>query len=164
MNQLITLQGFAKVQVAEGGKIVGDSGWIKNLITDYGLDECIGQLIVGGAGSVRVSALALGEGTAPATDDGSSTLDGELVNTNTAAIRQAHAGVTVTTSNGAGITCRWLGTFGSGDRAATYDIANIGLYSNTSGTGLMAGITYSSTNVGTNQDVHSTYEWQFSTG
>lgn len=161
MTQQITLQGFAKVQISEKGKIIGDSGWIKNRITDYGLDECIGQLIVGGAGSKRVSAVALGTGTAPATNH--STLNGELVATNTDAIRQAHAGVTVTTSNGAGVTCRWLGTFGSGDRTATYDIANIGLYSNTSGTGLMAGTTYSSTNVGTNQDVHATYEWQFST-
>lgn len=163
MTQKITLRGFARVQVSEKGKLIGDSGWVKNLITDYGLDECIGQLIVGGGGSKRVSAIALGEGTAPATDDGTSTLDQELVNTNTAAIRQAHAGVTVTTNNGAGVTCRWLGTFGSGDRAATYDIANIGLCSNTSGTGLMAGTTYSSTNVGTNQDVHATYEWQFAT-
>ena len=73
MEKAIQLQGFARVKIAEDGKIVGDSGWVKNTITDYGLDECIGQLIVGGAGSKRVSAIALGEGTAPATDDGTAT-------------------------------------------------------------------------------------------
>ena len=161
--QKFSLSGFARVRVAENGKIIGDSGWLKNTITDYGLDECIGQCIVGGAGSKRVSAIALGEGTAPATDDGTATLDQEIVATNSDAIRQAYSGVTVTTNDGAGVTDRWVATFGSGDRAATYDIANIGLYSNTSGTGLMAGTTDSSTKVNTNQDVHVTYEWQFST-
>ena len=163
MAQTFTLKGFARVNIAQDGKIVGDSGWVQNTITAYGLDEGIGQLIVGGGGSKRVSALALGEGAAPATSAGNSTLPSEIVATNSDAVRQVHAGVTVTTNNAAGVTCRYLATFSSGDRAATYDISNIGLYSNTSGTGLFAGVAYASTKVSTNQDVQASYEWQFST-
>jgi hypothetical protein len=155
------LEGFARVQITEKGEIKGDSGWIKNVITDYGLDECIGQLIVGGAGSVRVSALALGSGAAPATD--ASVLPNELLGTSTAAIRQVNAGATVTTSDGSGVTCRWVATFSSGDRTTAYTISNIGLYSNTSNTGIMAGQTYDSSNLSSTQDVNATYEWQFST-
>ncbi len=163
MTQKISLSGFARVQIAENGEIVGDSGWVKNLITDYGLDECLGQVLVGGGASKRISAIALGEGSAPATDDGTVTLDQEIVATNAGAKRQAYSGSIVTAANGSGVTARYIATFGSGDRAATYDISNIGLYSNTSGTGLMAGTTYASTKVNTNQDVHVTYEWQFLT-
>ncbi len=163
MAQKVTLKGFARVKVAQDGKIVGDSGWVQNVITDYGLDECIGQCIVGGGGSKRVSALALGEGGAPATNAGTATLPSEIVATNAGAKRQAHAGVTVTAADATGVTARYLATFSSGDRGATYDISNIGLYSNTSGTGLMAGVAYASTKVSTNQDVQATYEWQFAT-
>jgi hypothetical protein len=156
MAQNVTLSGFARVKVAENGKIIGDSGWFKNLITDYGLDDCIGQGIVGG-GTV-VSALALGEGTAPASDDGTVALDGEIESSTK---RQAHTGGVVSDSDG--VTIQFLASFSSDDRAATYDIANIGLMSNTSGTGMMAGQTFASTNVDTNQDVYASYEWQFAT-
>jgi len=154
--QKISLAGFARVQVAEDGKIVGDSGWFKNLITDFGLDNCIGQGIVGGG--TQVSALALGEGTAPASDDGTAALDQEI---ESSTARQVHSGGVV--SNSDGVTIQFLASFSSDDRAATYDIANIGLMSNTSGTGMMAGQTFASTNVNTNQDVYASYEWQFAT-
>ena len=155
-EQKIILSGFARVQVAEDGRIVGDSGWFKNLITDFGLDNCIGQGIVGGG--TQVSALALGEGTAPASDDGTAALDGEVMSSTA---RQAHTGGV--TSDSDGVTVQFLASFSSDDRSATYDIANIGLMSNTSGTGMMAGQTYASTKVDTNQDVYASYEWQFAT-
>lgn len=159
--QALKLKGFARIKISENGKIVGDSKWIKNLITDYGLDEYLGQTLVGGGGSKRVSAVALGEGGAPATNDNS--LESEIAATNSDAIRQAYSGSVVTAADASALTLRWLATFGSGDRSASYDISNIGLFSNTSGTGLMAGQTYASSNLETNQDVHATYEWRFST-
>jgi hypothetical protein len=156
MAQTLTLKGFAKVQVAEDGKIVGDSGWVQNTITDYGLDDCIGQGIVGGG--TQVAHVALGEGTAPASNHGTLALDGEV---GASTIRQAHTGAVVSDSDG--VTVQFVATFSSGDRAATYDIANIGLFSGATGTGCMAGTTYSSTKVTTAQDVHASYEWQFAT-
>lgn len=158
MGQAITLKGFARVKVAENGKIVGDSGWFQNLITDYGLDDCIGQGIVAAGGHVPVSAVALGQGSEPASNHGTLALDGEI---EASTKREVHSGIPVSDVNG--VTVQFLATFGSDDRAATYDIANIGLMSNTSGTGMMAGQTYDSTKVDTNQDVYASYEWQFAT-
>ncbi len=132
MSNTFKLAGFARVKVSDKGKIVGDSGWVKNTITDMGLDNCIGQGILGG-GTV-VSAMALGQGSAPGTDDGTVALDGEIMSSTA---REAYSGVTVNPGDGSGITNQWVATFSSSDRAATYDIANIGLCSNTSGTGLI---------------------------
>jgi hypothetical protein len=159
MAQTLTLKGFARVKVEKDGKIVGDSGWVQNTITDYGLDDCIGQGITGGG--TQVGFLALGEGSAPASDDGTATLDQEVMGTDAAAVRQADAGGV--TSNSNGVTVQWIASFSSADRDSTFDIANIGLYSGATGTGLMAGTTYSSTNVDTNQDVYASYNWEFAT-
>jgi hypothetical protein len=159
MGKTVTLKGFARVKVAEDGKIVGDSGWVQNLITDYGLDDCIGQGIVGG-GTV-VSAIALGTGSAPASNDGTAVLDGEVMGTGAGAVRQAHTGGVVSASDG--VTLQFLASFSSADRNSSFDISNIGLYSNTSGTGLMAGTTYASSNIETNQDVYASYNWEFAT-
>jgi hypothetical protein len=161
MAQTLTLKGFARVRVAKDGKIIGDSDWVQNTITQYGLEDCIAGGVVGDG--TAVAHMALGEGSAPATDDGSATLDGEVMGTSSDAVRQAYTGSIVTAADGSGVTCRWIATFSSSDRDSTFDIANIGLYSGSSGTGLMAGTTYSSTNVGTNQDVYASYEWQFAT-
>ena len=160
MGNTVALKGFARVQVAEDGTIVGDSGWVQNLITDYGLDNCIGEGIIG-AGTV-VSAIALGTGSAPASDDGTAVLDGEVQGTDDAnAKRQEHAGGVASDANG--VTIQFLASFSSDDRDSSYDISNIGLYSNTSGTGLMAGTTYASSNIATNQDVYASYNWEFAT-
>ena len=161
MAQMLKLEGFARIQVAKDGKIVGDSDWVKNTITARGLEDCIAGGIVGSG--TAVSHLALGTGTAPATDDGTAVLDGEVMGTNSNAVRQAYTGSVITAADGSGVTCRWIATFSSNDRDSTFDIANIGLYEASSGTGLMAGTTYASTNVDTNQDVYASYEWQFLT-
>jgi len=161
MAQTYSLKGFARVKVAKDGKIVGDSDWVQNTITAYGLESCIAGGIVG-AGTA-VAHIALGEGSAPATSAGNSTLDQEIMGTSSDAVRQAYTGSVITAADASGVTCRWIATFSSDDRDSTFDIANIGLYSGSSGTGLMAGTTYSSTNVDTNQDVYASYEWQFLT-
>jgi hypothetical protein len=159
MAQTLTLKGFTRVKVAKDGKIVGDSGWVENQITDYGLDDCIGQGIVGGG--TQVAWMALGEGSEPASDDGGNTLDLEVMETDAGAVRQSHTGGV--TSNSNGVTVQWEASFSSDDRDSTFDIANIGLYSGETGTGLMAGQTYASTNVDINQDVYASYAWEFAT-
>ena len=61
--------GFFRIQIEDGptGKIVGDSGWRKNRITDTGFQHYIVELMVGTTGSSRVTHAALGSGTEPGT-------------------------------------------------------------------------------------------------
>ena len=161
--QKLGLEGFAKIQLKENGKLVGDSGWVKNTITDYGLDEGLGQLLTGGAGSKRVAAAVLGTGTAPATDD--TALDG-IIEDNTDG-RDTPTLATVTTSDGSGVTARFYGTFASSESrfSTTHAIKNIGLYaSTTTNTGtVFAGAIFAVSTLNTNQDVEYTYEWRIAT-
>lgn len=156
------LAGFARIKITEGGKLVGDSGWVRNTITSYGLDAGLGQVLASQAGSVRAAFAALGSGGAPATN--STALPGENAHT---AGRDALSYSTVTSATGAGVTARFYGTFASSESRVTNTIAiqNIGLYtgSATNGSNLLCGATYTVSTLNTNQDVNYTYEWRFQT-
>jgi len=157
------LAGFARVAIMEDGKLVGDSGWCHNVITDYGLDEGLAQILASQAGSVRAAFAAIGTGTAPATN--STALDGENAAT---AGRDALSYSTVTSATGAGCTARFYGTFASSESRNTVTnlaIRNIGLYtgSATNGSNLLCGATYTVSTLNTNQDINYTYEWRFQT-
>ncbi|MHA2136287.1 MAG: hypothetical protein ACW99J_20700 [Candidatus Thorarchaeota archaeon] len=65
----LSIAGFARVHIREDGSLVGDSGWIKNRFTDYGIDEGLGRVLGSAANSVRVDYAAIGTGGAPATGD-----------------------------------------------------------------------------------------------
>lgn len=166
MSKAITkfgLEGFMRVQLREDGELVGDSGWLKNTITDYGLDEGLGQVLVSAAGSKRVAAVALGTGNAPATND---TALGGIIEDNSDG-RDTPSTAVTTTSDGSGVTAQWNGTFSSTDNhfTTTHAIKNIGLYASTttnSGT-VFCGATYAVSTLNTNQDVEYTYEWQIAT-
>lgn len=161
--QKFSLAGFARINLREDGKLVGDSGWVKNLVTDYGLDEGLGQLLIASAGSKLVAYAALGTGGAPATNG--TALTGEIEDD--AASRDAVSKSTVTSATGAGITARFYGTFSSSDNHLTdaHDISNIGLFaiSNVTAGTILSGVAYSSSNMNTNQDLEYTYEWRIAT-
>jgi hypothetical protein len=148
--------GFFRVQVEDGptGKIVGDSGWRKNRITDTGFQHYIVELMVGTTGSSRVTHAALGSGTEPGTTGTS--LQGEHE------VRQ-------TTSEEASNskTVRYTATFNSGLNfvTETATINNVGLFAtSTQGSGsIFCGQTYDSSQIQTNQNVNVTYEIQFAT-
>lgn len=157
------LAGFARIKIKERGKLVGDSGWAHNVITDYGLDEGLGCVLASQAGSVRAAYAALGTGTAPATN--TTALPGENVQVSNA--RDLLSYSTVTAATGTGCTARFYGSFLSSESRITTTIAiqNIGLYSGsaTSGSNLLCGATYTVSTLNTNQDVNYTYEWRFQT-
>jgi hypothetical protein len=157
------LAGFSRIKIRQDGKVVGNSDWVKNTITDYGLDEGLGQLITGGAGSKRVAAVALGTGAAPTTAQ--TALPG-IIEDNTDG-KDVPTIATVTTSDGSGVTARFYGTFASTESrfSTTHAIANIGLYASTAtdtGT-VLSGATYAVSTLNTNQDVEYTYEWRIAT-
>lgn len=161
--QKFTLEGFARVHLKENGELIGNSGWVKNTVTDYGLDEGLGSVLIGDAGSKLIAYAALGEGSAPATNGTS--LESEI--DDAAASRDAVSKATVTSATGASVTARFYGTFSSSDNhlTATHDISNIGLFaiSNVTAGTILSGVAYSSSNMNTNQDLEYTYEWRFGT-
>jgi len=148
----VKVQGMFRVNITEDGKVVGDSGWRKNQITNLGFN----QYLVGSLGNISgksVTHAALGTGGAPAASD--TTLAGE---------QSVRAALTVATSSSSK-TLRNTATFSSAASfvTASKNISNIGLFNtSTAATGtLFAGNTYASSTVATNQDVNITYDILF---
>ena len=148
----ITLKGFFRVQVVDRKtkKVVGDTGYRPNVITNYGFESCIAALPMKGiANTAQASYLILGSGTAPATDAT------QLPGSNTDQII-SFEGLSVVASLTQRATAQLEGSDGS---MAT--LANIGLIVATTGP-LVAGNTFASSALSTDQQVNATYELQFS--
>lgn len=151
------IRGMFRVQINEDGKIVGDSGWKKNNVTNAGMDKYVLQLMSGDAGSLRISHVALGTGGT--VNDTSTGLPGEL--DHGAASRSA-----ATLATSASSRLRVTATFDSANSfvTETANISNIGLFqqSNTDTGTIFAGNTYASSQVQTNQNVNISYDLNFS--
>lgn len=148
----VKVKGMFRLQIEENGKIVGDSGWKRNQVTNLGFN----QYLVQSLGSVTLGAgksvthMAIGTGTVPGAS--ATSLDGEQ------SVREA---VTAATSSDSK-TVRFTATFASSDNfvTATKTIQNIGLFNTStaaSGT-LFAGKTYATSACATNQNVNATYD------
>ena len=152
----VSVRGFFRLHIREGGRIVGDSGWRANTVTNLGFSHYLTDLLGQGANSKQISRMMLGTGTAPnATHN---TLDGEL---NTA----TYTRTTVTFTNTSSKTARFTATWASSSSHITASVAlqNIGICNNTtSGGTIMAGNTYTTSAWNTNQDVNASYEIRFS--
>lgn len=147
----LRVKGMFRVTLTEDGRILGDSGWRENIVTNLGFNQYLVSAIGAIAGSKQVSHLALGTGALPAATDTS--LGGEVVK------RQAVTAATSSSSK----TVRFTGTFDSANSfvTSTQNISNIGLF-NSSATGtLFSGNTYTSSACATNQNVNVTYDLVF---
>lgn len=157
VREPVPVHGAFHLQITEDGKVVGDSGWHKNQITNIGYLSFLCQLLGASAGSSQIGFMALGTGTAPGA--AATSLNGELDRTS------SRAAVTFASSN-TSKTARFTATFASASSfvSATANISNIGLFAAsavTAGT-LFAGNTYASSSVATNQNVNATYDIIFS--
>jgi hypothetical protein len=163
MKSKSSIKGMFRVQLTEDGKIVGDSGWKNNQITNDGFNSyLVNQLGTSLTGS-KISHVSLGTGGAPASN--ATTLTGEVsTNGSGSVVRAAVTAATSSTSK----TLRNTATFSSANSfiTATANISNIGLFgvsgpTTASGT-LFAGNTYTSSALATNQNVNITYDIIFS--
>lgn len=147
----LKVKGMYRVQITEDGKVVGDSGWKENIVTNLGFNQYLVSALGAIAGSKQVSHLALGTGGTPAAADTS--LGGEVVK------RQAVTAATSSSSK----TVRFTGTFDSANSFVTdtRNISNIGLFNSSSGGTLFSGNTYTSSAAATNQNVNCTYDIVF---
>jgi hypothetical protein len=146
----ISVKGFLRLQIVDkkSQKIIGDSGWLNNQITNYGLNNCIVAAPIGAA-SVQAAGLLLGSGTNPASD--ATALDGSL-----SKYYSAFAQSSVIAS----LTARMTQSFDGTLDAAT--LANMGIFAASDGS-LIAGKTFNSSALTTDQDVNCTYELRYST-
>lgn len=147
----VGVKGAFRLNIAEGDKIVGDSGWVQNQITNEGF-RALTRLLGAISGSSQISHLGLGTGGAPAAAD--TTLGGEVVK------RAAVTAATSSTSKALQLT----GTFSSSNSfvTSTQNISNIGAFFSSSGGTLFGGNTFASSSCATNQDVNVTYVFSFS--
>jgi hypothetical protein len=151
-NDGVKVRGFFHVQITEDGRVVGDSGWNANQVTNLGFNQFLVSALGSISGSKYVSHMALGTGAAPAASD---TALGSEVGSRTA--------VTAATSSSSK-TLRLTATFAAGwhTSSGAYNISSIGLYNSSSGGTLFAGNTYSSSSCASNQAVNATYDIIFS--
>jgi len=155
----LKVRGMLRVQIIDDPdgtpKVVGDSGWRKNLVTNLGFNNAMIQNIGTGLTGTKISHMAIGTGGAPVVTD--TTLAGEQ------SVREA---ITAATSSGSK-TLRCTATFASQDSfvTATKNISNIGLFGTSTAAGgtLFAGTTYTSSACATNQNVNVTYDLVFAT-
>jgi len=159
----LKIKGMFRLQIEDGptGKIIGDSGWRENQVTNLGFLNIVNQLGTSLTGS-KISHAALGTGGAPAASD--TTLSGEVSTNGSGSV--VRAALTAATSS-ASKTLRNTATFSSANSflTASANISNIGLWQTSgpttaSGT-LMAGNTYTSSACATNQNVNITYDLIF---
>lgn len=152
----VKVSGFFRLQINEDGKVVGDSGWRKNVITNDGFDTYVVRTLAALAGSKQVTYAMIGTGTAPGAGD--TALEGEI--TDVAGMRCA-----VTPSTVASKTAQFIFTLASNVVTESKVIRNIGLINHSStatpGT-IFSGNTFTTSNLATNQAINGTYQIRFS--
>ncbi len=155
MAEKCGVRGFFRLNIEEDGKVIGDSGWQENLVTNLGFQLYLADNIGKTSGSKQIAYCALGTGGTPSAAD--TTLGGEIM-----ASTQRGA---LTYLNVSSKTAQFTATFSSSASfiTASSNISNIGLFSTTTTSDSMfAGNTYASSSLNTNQNVNITYQIRFS--
>lgn len=150
-EQAIKIKGMSRLQIVDKKtrRIVGDTGWRENQITNYGLNSCICAAPIGAA-SVQAAGMILGSGTVPASS--ATALDGSNTDQYSTFAQSAVQ---------ASLSARMTQSF-DGNASSMATLANIGILAASTGS-LIAGLTFASSSLGTDQDVNATYEFQYST-
>lgn len=148
----IKARGFFRLQIADNGKVVGDSGWKENQVVNLGFQDYLAATLGAVAGSKQITYAMLGTGTAPGAT--ATALDGEI--TDAAATRCA-----VTPTTIASKTVQFAFTLASNVYTAAKTIQNVGLINHsstaTAGT-IFSGNTYTTSALATNQSVN--FNWR----
>ena len=147
----LKIKGFVKVQIVDSktGKIVSDSGWNKNTVTDLGFKHYITESLGNIAGSSQVGYMVIGTGTAPNATH--TTLDGET------SVRMTTLN-SVIDSKTLQATCQFYGS----DMGNTCTIQNVALVNTSIGGTILCGTTYATSQWASNQNILSTYQLRFS--
>jgi hypothetical protein len=147
----VAVKGFTRLTITnkKDGKIVGDTGYMQNQITNYGLESCIVALPLKCANSVQCSGILLGSGTGVASN-------GTNLTASASDYWASFAQSTVISSLTARATCSFDGTL-----AAT-TLQEIGIKAVSTDT-VIAARSFNSSAITTDQDVNCTYELRYTT-
>ena len=148
----IKVKGFFNVQIlGKGGKIVGESGWRRNTLTNYGLNNICAGAAIGSAGSKQVSHAVL------------ATQSTTVNATQALLLGTADNAIAVTPSTIATGKARCTVSFHGSDMAGTITIGSIGLHTSAAGASdLVAGATFATSQFASDQSVNATYQLEFS--
>lgn len=155
-KEAVKMQGFFRAQIAEDGRVVGDSGWQENQVLNDGITQYVVNWVLGDTGNGKsVTYMAIGTGGAPASAD--TTLAGQVAGGKRAA---------VSTSVVSSRTAQFTAAFNSSDSflTASANISNVGLV-NTSSTNagtFLCGAAFASSAIATNNNLNVTYQVRFS--
>ncbi len=147
-------RGFFKLDIVNpDGSIARKGAWHENQIVNNGYQQFLMYLLAGSAGSIRPSHAALGTGTVPASN--ATSLAGELT--------ESSGRMALTTGTSGSKTVQYTFTLNSGVIAAASTIQNVGLFSGSTQAGgtMMAGNTFATSALATNQAVNGTYAIAF---
>ena len=153
MKDSVKIKGMFRVQLTEDGKVVGDSGWHENMITNDGFNQYLVRHLGGDTDRKSITHMAIGTGTAPASD--ATSLAGEIT---------TDAGrIAVSSSSVASHTYQATAQWASSLHTGTHTIQNLGLFNTESGGTIFAGNTFATSQWNSNQDVNATYQIRFAT-
>lgn len=144
----LSIKGFFRGQLVnrETGKVEGDTGWVQNKMTNFGLNQ-LAQLLGGSGAKVSYALMA------KQTDDVNVTQTTLLSSTH------SYKALNLTTSG----TCTLVATasFGSASMTSSGNVGAAGLFNTDSS--MLCGQTFTTSQWSTNQDFNLTYEVRFAT-
>ena len=148
----VRIRGFMRGQLvdAKSGKIVGDTGWAENKLTNYGLTQ-LALLMCSGGGGFPVGYASIGTNTAS-------------VNMTQTLLSEVGSFNTVATATTGTCTASFTVSFAGSQLGQTYTIGSFGLYKTNSANSLIAARTYTSSQMTTAQNFNVTHLIQFATG
>lgn len=156
----VSVKGFFRLKIIDDStgrpRVVGDSGWKSNTITNLGFNDYLCQLLGNMGSSLQAKFAAIGTGTAPAA--AGTALLGEI--TDVAGCRCALTPSTIAGSKGV----LFAFTLASGVATTTYSIQNVGLFaiSNVTSGQIFAGNTFATSQLQSNQALNGSYTVNFS--
>ncbi len=145
------VKGFFNIQIADKktGRIVGDSGWCENTLTNNGLNA-IAAIAIAATGSYAVGFAQIGKGTDAIVASMTDLKSGE------------NAFKAISPSSVATGTARCTCSFDGSDNSATLTIGEIGLFKTDSAGSMVAGNTFTTSQMTTDQTLNASYELRFS--
>ncbi len=152
----VKVRGFMYAQILETGKdgkvkVVGDTGWKQNTVTNFGLNNACAGAAIGASGSKQVNAAVL------------ATQSTSVNATQISLVGTSAAVNTIAPSTVATGKAKCTVSFHGSDHGNTMTIAAIGLHStNSASTDMIAGATFSSSQFASDQSVNATYQLEFS--
>ena len=141
----IGVKGFFRAQVVDkvSGKIVADSGWNENTMTNLGLNNACAGMSIGATGSYAAGFMAIGKGT-------------DAINATMTDLKsQENEYLAISPSTVATGTARATCSFDGSDNSATLTIGEIGLFKTDSAGSMIAANTFTTSQMTTDQTLNA---------